>query len=246
LKGIREDALNVVNTARFTKKERQQLDRLLDKFESILEDAFEYWIDVLRWTSGIHTLCQFRYNRQKSAWGTYLLDLKGRRRFYTSAHRITVELRKPVTKRAWNLAQDDLSVNVAVPIWHLYVVEANQKLRLNDIRGFIIDLAIAIETVIRRVIRNFVTKNATVTFEKMIDMIQIGRIVDDWKKLGFKSSKWQALREEKAIVKQIIELRNGVMHRGEHPTIDRKTAKQMADAVIKFIKQCEKEFETPI
>lgn len=243
---IKEESLERVNTSLFSKKERGNYDKIVTKFEDVADGAYENWINILRWKSGVYDLCQIRQNRQKSKWGTYLFDLNTKKKFFSIGGWTLAERQEIITKKVWNLTQKALLDNLDVPIWHLYVADAYQKLNVNDVRGFIIDLAISIETIIRRVVRKFLDTNATSTFEKMIDMIQIGRIVDDWQKLGFKSSKWQALRDEKTIVKQVIELRNGVMHRGENLSIDRKKAKEMADAVLKFIKQCEQEIETII
>jgi hypothetical protein len=241
---IQEKKLERVNTSLFSKTERESLDKIVKKYENIADSAFENWINILRWKSGVHDLCQVKQNRQKSKRGTYLFEISTNKRFYTPGHWTLVERQEIITKRAWSSAQKALLDNDDVPIWHLYIAEAYQKLNLNDIRGFIIDLAIAIETIVRRVVRNFIASNATSTFEKMVDMIQIGRLVGDWKKLGFKSSKWQALNNEKATVKQVIELRNAVMHLAQNPSIDRKRAMEMMGAVLKFIKQCEQEIKT--
>ena len=232
---IKEKSLERVNTSLFSKKERESLDIITQKYTNIADSAFEYWINILRWKSGIYDLCQTKQNRQKSRWGTYLFDLDTGKNFFTPGGWMLAERKEIITKKVWVLTQKALLEKVDVPIWHLYIAVVYQKLDLDDIRGFIIDLAIVIETIIRRVVRKFVAKEAPVTFEKMVDMIQTGRIVDDWQRLGFTNAKWKALRNEKAIVKRVIELRNGVMHRGENPNIDYKKAKEMADAILKFI-----------
>ncbi len=149
----------------------------------------------------------------------------------------------PVSKRSWTLAQEFLRNNIEVPIWHLYIAEAKQKLNLGDTRGFLIDLAIAVETLIRRSVRQLIVDPSTPAFEKMVGQMPVGRIIDDWFRIGFGSSSWRRLADEKELVKQVTVYRNGIMHRGENPDMDRIYANQLADAVIAFVNQGERELK---
>ena len=237
---IKKKALGIVNVSLFNASERNRLDKLAHKYDQLIEGAFEYWVTLLRWKSGIPTLCQFKHNRQKTVTGTYLLDSSTNKRFYAPPHIFLIQHTPFITKKSWTLTQDALNKSISVPIWHIYLAEANQKLVLGDTRGFIIDLAIAIETFIRKVIKQLIASPCNTEFEKMVGNISIGNIIEKWFELGFNNVSWKRLKKEKGLIKHIIDLRNGIMHRGEYPTIELERAKQLSAAVLVFIRQGEK------
>lgn len=239
---VRADAIGKGNVALFPARERHRLDALAHKYEQILDSAFEHWVDVLRWKSGISTLCHLTWNRQRSAWGTYLIDFNDRRRFYAPPHVFVVEARNPVPRRAWTDAQSVLSMGAAVPLWHTYLADASHRLRLGDSRGFIIDLAIASETVVRRLTTKFLKAPVNPAFQAMANHVQISRLLDEWYRLGFDTPDWRRLNAERLLVKRVMELRNAVMHRGEQPKLTAESARQLREGVAKFVRNAERHF----
>ena len=97
---IKKKALGIVNVSLFNAAERSRLGKLAHKYDQLIESAFEDWVDMLRWKSGIPTLCQFRHNRQKSTWGTYLLDSSSNKRFYAPPLAYVNQLCPIVSKRS--------------------------------------------------------------------------------------------------------------------------------------------------
>lgn len=124
-----------------------------------------------------------------------------------------------------------------------YIAEANQKLVLGDMRGLVIDLAIAVETLIRRLIGIFISDRAAPQFEDMVGRISIGQMIGKWSRLGFSSSSWAHLEKEIGLVKHVIDYRNGIMHRGEYPKIGGERASELLRAVLAFVVQGEREMD---
>jgi hypothetical protein len=164
-----------------------------------------------------------------------LLDVRSKKRFYAPPHVFVVEGRTPVTKRSWSRARQALSLNSSVPLWHTYIAEASQKLRLGDTRGFIIDLAIASETLIRQLTNRFLKSPVNPSFQSMVNYLPISRLLDDWYRLGFNNAEWKRLKPEKGSVKRVIDLRNAIMHRGEDPGIGTSVAHDLGAAVLRFV-----------
>ena len=98
---IRNDALGTVKYSLFKKRERESLDKLTFKYEAILDSAFEYWINVMRWCTGKQTLCQLSHIKQESHWGTYLIDSTSNKMFYCPGDVIELGLSKPIKKIEW-------------------------------------------------------------------------------------------------------------------------------------------------
>jgi hypothetical protein len=245
IRRIREDAIGAVKVSLFTKRERERLDRMAYDCSQILEEAFQYWVDVLRWKSGIPTLCHYAYNRQRSAWGTYLIDGDDRKRFYAPPHVIRVVTTTPVSRRAWSATQRAIARNAIVPLWHTSLAEASQRLQLGDTRGFVIELAIASETVVRRLMLRFLSSPTNSAVQSMVNHVQISRILDDWYRLGFNSANWHRLKAEKALVRRVMELRNAIMHRGDSPKLDGGTARDLMTSVARFVRHAELELKPP-
>ncbi len=236
---ISEDAIGNVNLSLFSKKERQRLDHLSHNYSQILDEAFQYWIDVLRWKSGIPTLCHFVFNRQRTAWGTYLVDANDKRRFYAPPLAIKIEVGTPVPRRAWSATQHAIAISSVAPLWHTSIAEASHRFRLGDARGFIIELAIASETIVRQLMLRFLRAPVNPAVQSMVNFVQISRILDDWHRLGFDSAAWYRLKAEKAAVKRVMELRNAIMHRGEIPKLEDGVGRDLRGAVTRFVKHAE-------
>ena len=237
---IRKDALGTVDHSLFKKREIESLNKLSYKYEAILDLAFEYWINVMRWTTEKQTLCQLSHTRQESHWETYLIDSTSNKRFYCAGGIDEIEVSHPVRKIEWNKAQSKLTTGEDVPIWQIYYAEAYERLNIGDMRGYIISLAISLETIIRHITRNFLKEPINEKYSSLINQISIMGIIHQWNKLGFNSTAWKNLREERKIIIKIFELRNGIMHRGENPNISTEERLQMDNAVKLFLIQGEK------
>lgn len=98
-RSIRKEALGIVNTGLFNKRDRKSLDRLTHLKEAILDSAFIHWVNILRWCTEQPTICQLSHKRQASHWNSYLIDSASKKRFYCPPFVIRVELDKPIQKR---------------------------------------------------------------------------------------------------------------------------------------------------
>lgn len=242
-RSIRADALGAVNVSLFSGSERSRLDHLANEAAEVIDRAFDYWITIIRWKAENPTICQLSYNRQRTRWGSYLFDVKTRKRFYAPPLAFVAQGTTPITKQQWKRAQEALSIHSEVPLCWLYFAEAHQRLRIDDIRGFIISLAIASETLIRQITQQFLREPINPTYQSMVNGISIGRIIDNWRKLGFDGKRWDQLKKEKEQMKRVLELRNGIMHRGETPKLPQSAQRELSDAVKKFLKEGERQLK---
>lgn len=237
---VREEAIGKVNGRLFSSRERQSLDKLTYKYEKILDEAFEHWINVLRWCTEKPTICQLSHQRQGTTWGAYLIDAESTQRFYAPPHILTAQMANPISKVEWNRAEAILRKGKNVPIWQIYYAEAFERLNLGDQRGYIISLAISSETAIRHISKSFLKEPINTKYQSIINTIPISRLINNWKKLGFDSSEWISLESERKSISKLFEVRNGIMHRGESPDISKQERDSFGLSVKKFIKMIEK------
>ena len=238
---VKKIALVNVNSTLFNKRERSRFNIILNKHDQIIDNAFEYWVNLLRWKSGIYSLGQTRFNERKSNWSTYLYDTHSNKSFYSSIHHIVISPESMITKKIWRQTQTALSQNIQTPIWQIYIADANQKNNIGDTREFIIDLAIAIETIVRQILRKHIAKPTNPEFEKLVGRMPVRQIIDSWYKLGFNTPTWRKLSNSKKLITDLIDKRNTIMHCGKIPSIDKEYANKLNKAVIEFIKKGEQE-----
>jgi len=234
-RNIPKNSIGTVDHRLFGSRQIKSLDNFTKRYETIVDSAFERWLDVLRWKTGIHTICPYQENLQKSHGRAYLIDLSTNRYFYRPPYRLTVTMLATVSRKDWRLVQVFLEDNIDVPIWHLYISEANQKRDAEDIRGFILNIAISIETMVKTLINTYIVESASPAFESAVGRINIGPILDKWVKINHNNKRWQSLKEEVGLVKLAIKERNGIMHRGARASISINKAKEIANAVSIFI-----------
>lgn len=112
---VRDDAFARVDIALFPQGQRIVLDKICEPHFEMLNDAFEHWLAVLRWTSGLHTLGVPTPDQRKSKWGAYLADAETGRRFYAPAHLFTVRRAPLLIRRHWVQAQKALLAEQDIP-----------------------------------------------------------------------------------------------------------------------------------
>lgn len=139
------------------------------------------------------------------------------------------------------MAQICLENKIDVPIWHLYIAEACQKRDIGDVRGFILDLAISVETVVRTLVKTYIINYASSDFEESVGRISIGQILGKWTGINHKNRRWKNLKSEIGLVKMIIDERNRIMHRGLKPRMSKSRENEILRAAYKFIDACEKQ-----
>lgn len=95
---IPENAIGAVDHSLFNSQLLRSLDNFTRRYEEIADSAFERWVDVLRWKTGIGTICAYHENKQKSYWGTYLYDASINEPFYCPPSLFTVKRRMIISK----------------------------------------------------------------------------------------------------------------------------------------------------
>ncbi len=215
------------------------LDKLTENYEVKLDLAFDYWINVMRWITGDASICRFNEKKQISYGSIYLMDSESKMRFYNGVQRINGLIRSPIKKQEWKKVQTILSENKIVPIWQLFYSKAMENLSLNDIEGFIINLAISVETIIRHLTKELLREPINLNYQSIVNSISIARILNNWYKIGFDCASWRNLDKERKNLIKLFEYRNAIMHRGEKPKINQEMKRSLISATGAFLKHGE-------
>lgn len=237
---IRKDAIGLVNIGLFSKRERTSLKTFGHRYNDILDAAYEYWIDVMRWCTAQPTIGHPYHQMGITDSGVNLIDIKNKKRFYHTGFMHTVAGNEPVTKKEWNKAQDILTEGKTVPIWEIYYAEAYNRLEYGDMRGFIISLAISSETLFRHLSISFLKEPINTKYQSIVNRVPISSLINNWKKLGFNNKDWKSVESERKSLLRLFEIRNGIVHRGSNPTISEEEQVELGTAVKRFMELCDK------
>lgn len=243
IRKISPKSIGVVNHSLFNKNQRNTLDRLTHEYEQIADQAFERWLNILRWKTNILDLCSYYDSLERSSWGPYLFDASSNKPFYTPPYTMTVRGLRSIKKKNWRLTQTALNENIDTPIWHLYIAEAHQKRIAEDTKGFLLDLAISIETIVRFVIDTYITDEAPVAFGEAVGRMPIMPLLDNWNKINSKNSRWNYLKNDINRIKELFVKRNRVMHRGAALVMTKSEMNEIERSASIFIRECESQIK---
>jgi hypothetical protein len=88
----------------FSAEQRKTVEQLCESYPGRAERAFEYWLEILRWSSGLALIGQPQISGAQSGWGTYLIDTSTQHRVWACAIGLTVYAATEVTKEHWEVA----------------------------------------------------------------------------------------------------------------------------------------------
>jgi hypothetical protein len=227
------EALGRVNDSLFSASRREQLRRTMKRPSAIAEDALDRWLRILRWKTVNAAIGQWQHIGNKSGWSAYLYDSATRKRFYSGGHFFVVPGTQPVSKRTWNEVEQALQAGTEAPLWFDMLFEGEHRILVDDLHTGIVCLAIACETIVRRLMTRHLTRPANETVAAHLSQMSIGRVFEQWKDLGFWSPRWQRATDLPRL-RRLFQLRNAVMHRGD-TRFDSAECRAIATAARRFV-----------
>jgi hypothetical protein len=235
-------AIGTVNVTHFTNRQRTALDKITWRLEEIGQRAFEYWLSMLRWKSANYRIRPTYGRRESFGLRTYLRDKSSGTNFYRPTLTFTAAREYPLMRKDWKDAECALGNRQDVPIWRDYLADAHTRHMCDDPRRAIVSLAVASETLLRRIAHQFLAHPSNEEFQKMVGQISISRFIESWTKLGLNASRWLKQCEPEKI-KKVFDKRNAIMHRGVAEDISNSSIDELIQAVAFFLSQGEKHID---
>jgi hypothetical protein len=213
------------------------LDNTVEEHKSLALRAFDYWIRVVRWKNDFWRIGQPEVYGYQSGWGTYLLVKGEENRFWTTGHTISVPRTKALTAEVWGLVQTALQEEVRPPTWFEFLYDAHQELEVGDKTGCILSLAIASETMFRRILEKQVpdTEKIDPEFMEAMSRMNVRTVMAHITKFSFwRNGEWKKYCNW-AEINKIFDHRDKIMHVGYLGSIETAALKKMVGAADKFI-----------
>lgn len=237
LQCIPEEASNTCNvdSSIYSKKQRDILDKVSDRYELIANRAFTYWLEILRWSSNTPLLGVGSPASNLSGWGTYLIDPNTSNRVYSSTGRITVQRTNPVTDEDWRMALNRVQTQTELPMYIKFLHDAHVSMQSGNIHRATVELALCSENFLRYSVFELIPENLMGDFVEFIEEANINQYLNRFFKNSLAQddkAKFNPLKKE---LSSLFNRRNKYMHMGKMEDITLERYERYLKAVKELL-----------
>jgi hypothetical protein len=228
-----------INVTLYSEDERKHLDERTDALYFLARRALKYWLEVLRWKTGLALIDFDTRPSGPSLRGARLINLAHGVAFYSP--RVTRTLTGPKMHRldleTWQTIADLLAAGINPPIWNNYLMSAQRRIEFGDYRAASIELAIAAESIMRRFFDKVILPSAILPIapkwaqKKIVDP-KMSELLERWTQFGFPDKTQLTWFNT---IDKLTKVRNGIMHSGEDPEANTEFCRCAASAVEHLI-----------
>jgi hypothetical protein len=220
-----------IDNTLYSETEQRALDDESDRLYFLSRRAIDYWLRVVRWKTGLGLIDIDRLPGSESLRGGRLLNEAHGGAFYSPRFQRTLSApgRYRLTPADWNEIASAVSAGATPPIWNEYQMRAHRRIDNGDFVAATIDLAVAVESVIRRAVDAQLPADAANRSRKRVARINMSNLIDLWPAFGL--PQLQSL----SMVRTLFEVRNKIMHRGKDSSAQREFCRDAAQAVDELI-----------
>lgn len=219
----------------FDSREQQQLNRIVSETGNVASRAFEHWLRVLRWKSGVGHIGEpsVRYAAADGG-GAVLRERATGHRFWLQGRTITSYGRRAVTLVEWASTQTALNANKIPPVWFDFLFDGEMRINNNDLVGAVLSLAIALEVNIRTLFSGELQKGTVepVVLE-IFDQTNLRALLNRIKKLRYWNKDWDAVTDLSTF-NSLMNYRDRAMHSAETKNLDAMELRKIYAAVREF------------
>lgn len=219
----------------FGSGEQQRLRTTVDEMGIFAFRAFEYWLRLLRWKTGIGYIGEpsVMYAASNNG-GTALRERATGRRFWVQGGSVIVQGNHPVNLAGWEATQTALSAERAPPVWFDFLFDGEMRINNKDLVGAVLSLAIAFETNVRTIFSQELSK-ATVepALLEILDQANLRALLNRLRKLQYWNKDWEAASDFSKF-NSLMNYRDRVMHSAETKNLDSAELQNIQKALKKF------------
>jgi len=214
----------------FSSEQKMVVGEICDSHPAIAERAFEYWLEVLRWSSGFALVGQPEISGKHSGWSTYVVDKSTNHHVWACGLRTVVYREFEVTKEHWEIAQAHLANGDILPMHLRFLHDAETSTRNNHCEKAILELAMACEIYLRYSVFNFIPDSTPAVLVTYIEEANINKYVDKFFRSLVPN---ENLKDYSRLTKDISSLmsrRNSYVHMGRMDGADQERCRRYINA----------------
>lgn len=204
----------------FTKEEQLTAQEITKQHSILAERALEYWLEILRWTSGYALIGKPAISSVQSGWATYICSEEENKRVWGGSRPIVVPWNPPVKLLAWESASQKLVNNEKLPIHLRFLHEAENSIEHQQIEKSVIETAMACETFLRYTVLQSIPTSLQNEITKYIEEANINKYVTQFFKSLIPENQAEKYKEISRELSSLFSRRNSYIHMGIIPQTD--------------------------
>ena len=204
----------------FSDKEQKWLNDLAKKHKTIAENAFEYWIRIVRWVCDDYRVGRVEVKSYQSGWSTYLNETDSQANVWIQSQVLHVMGYKTIKPEEWQEIQSRLAKNLQPPIYIELKHDAEENIRLGDYRRSLIDLAMACETFLRYAVLQKLPNNLNTRLATYIEEANVNQYVGKFFPEILDDATNKQFKNFKSDLSSLFDRRNKLVHMGQYEGID--------------------------
>lgn len=206
----------------FSTEQRKVVDGICESHQVVAERAFEYWLEILRWSSGFALIGQPEISEKRSGWSTYVVDSSTNHRVWGCGPMFTVYRELEVTKEHWEIAETHLTNGDILPMHIRFLHDAETSTRNGHYEKSILELAMACEIYLRYSVFNFIPDTTPKEFVTYIEEANINKYVERFFKSLVRSENLKDYNRLTTDISSLMSRRNSYVHMGRMDGADQE------------------------
>jgi hypothetical protein len=215
--------------------QQEHLNRLVNKYGSVAERAFELWIRTLRWKSDFSEIGRPEISGCESGWSTYLVAKPQEKQVWISTSVHVMKGARTITSEMWESVRDSLEAECSPPVYIDLMMDASEHVKLGDFQRATVDMAIACETFLRMLVANNLPDNISSSVASYVDDANIRQVLDKFIPEILGNSGKKELGKIKHKLHALFDTRNGIVHKGRTTQLTEESCKIFLEATRKLI-----------
>ncbi|WP_198118383.1 hypothetical protein [Massilia rhizosphaerae] len=209
---------------------QEQLNSYCVNHQVLAAQAFEYWLSVLRWTSDNYSIGRYEVTENNSGWSTYLHDVASNRKIWIGTTVIKVPGSKPFSIENWRKSALRLRKGAKAEPYITILHEAEEYLDRGEYRRSLIDMAVATELYIRRIVMSRLPETLNSYLIDKIERVGISEFSEKIFPESLNEIGLNKLDNIKKDLKALFTTRNQVMHMADYNVATEELCKKFLNA----------------
>jgi hypothetical protein len=218
---------------------QNRLDKIATEHGRVAEQAFNCWIEIIRWQTGSSAIGRPEIRSFKSGWVTYLRDEATRKRIWLGGTLLTTRTgpqeTATVTSEQWNNAEILLKQGVCSPLHLNYYFDALEHFDLMDLERCVIDLAISCEVLMKTFVRKRLPTGQPESIKEQIERTNISVYYEKFLPDMLEPVTKEKFLELQSGLRALFKQRNAIVHGGESPSLTPILCQGFIDTTKNFI-----------
>ena len=218
---------------------QNRLDKIATEHGRVAEQAFNFWVGVIRWQTGSSAIGRPEIRSFKLGWGTYLRDEVTCKRIWHGGTlpttRAGTQITASVYLEQWNNAEILIKQGVHAPIYFNYYFDAVEHFDLMDLERCVIDLAISCEVLMKTFVREYLPARQPDSIKEQIEKTNINVYYEKFLPDMLEPAKKEKFLELQSGIKALFKHRNAIVHGGGSSSLTPTLSKGFIETTKNFI-----------